>query len=107
MQDGFILSLRITKKKRFIIYYVIVLRKIKRKIERVCMYVGVYVVCMTHACMLERTKERKRVKEKSYIVVTVYAWVDVIRASTLAIKHATNVMNKLHFYFNFSIYNID
>lgn len=50
MQDGFVLSLRITKKetqeKRFIIYYVIVLRKKKK--SRTSMYVcrcmcGMYV----------------------------------------------------------------
>lgn len=61
------------------------------------MYVGLYVVCMCvcmYARMDERKKERKRVKEKSYIVVTVYARVDVIRASILAIKHATNVTNE-------------
>lgn len=68
------------------------------------MYVGLYVVCMCvclYARMNERKKERKRVKEKSYIVVTVYAWVDVICASTLAIKHATNVTNEL-FHLNIS-----
>lgn len=110
MQDGFILSLRITKKKKTIYYLLCYCTKKDKKKNRASMYVrrcmcGMYVRVLV--CQNERKKERRRVKEKSYIVVTVYAWVDVIRASTLAIKHATNVTNELYFHFKFSICDVE